>query len=156
MSQGGEDADALRVRAAAPPEPALADGIDEVMIARLVHAFYAKVRDDEVLAPIFASRVTEWAPHLERMRAFWSSVMLHTGRYAGRPMQKHAPLPVGGAHFDRWLRLFAETAAEVCPPAAAHQFVARARMIAASLEFGIATHRGQEVGGGRRLRLPGA
>src|SRR4051812_35228479 len=81
-------------------------GIDEALIRTLVRAFYDRVRGDDVLNPIFAARITDWEPHLERMCAFWSSVVLMTGRYHGQPMQKHLPLPIDGAHFDRWLSLF--------------------------------------------------
>src|SRR5690606_40895496 len=48
-------------------------GIDETMVARLVHGFYDRVRADEVLAPIFNARIADWGPHLERMCDFWSS-----------------------------------------------------------------------------------
>jgi hemoglobin len=129
-------------------------GVDEAMIERLVHAFYARVRTDDVLGPVFASRITDWPPHLERMCAFWSSVVLMTGRYHGRPMQAHAPLPVSGTHFDRWLALFEATARANCPPAAARLFVEKARMIAASLELGIASSRGLILCPGERLPDP--
>jgi hemoglobin len=36
-------------------------GIDEAMIERLVHAFYAKVRTDEMLSPVFEARIRDWA-----------------------------------------------------------------------------------------------
>jgi hemoglobin len=98
-------------------------GIDEEMIRKLVHSFYDRVRSDAVLGPIFAASIENWGPHLERMCAFWSSVILMTGCYHGRPMQKHAPLPMGGDEFDRWLALFAETARSVCPSAAAEYFI---------------------------------
>lgn len=130
-------------------------GIDEDMIRRLVHAFYGHIRKDPVLGPVFAARISDWPPHLERMCAFWSSVVLMTGRYHGRPMQAHAPLPVGGEHFDRWLALFEATAETECPPAAADLFIGKARMIAASLELGIASHRGYILGPGDRLPSPG-
>jgi hemoglobin len=113
-------------------------GIDEEMVDRLVRAFYGKVRADELLAPVFAAQISDWAPHLERMRDFWSSVILMSGRYHGQPMQKHLPLPLDSRHFDRWLELFAQTASEVCPPAAAAHFLERARRIAQSLEFAVA------------------
>lgn len=129
-------------------------GIDEAMIRHLVHTFYDRVRADAQLAPIFAARIVDWAPHLQRMCAFWSSVVLMTGNYHGRPMAAHAPLPLGGGHFDRWLALFEATAAEVCPPAAAALFVEKARMIAASLELGIATHRGLMLSRTDRLPMP--
>jgi hemoglobin len=127
-------------------------GIDETMIERLVHGFYAKVRDDALLGPIFADRVEDWDPHLERMCAFWSSVALMTGRYHGNPMSKHLPLPVDGAYFDRWLALFEQTARETCPPEAEAHFVERARRIAESIELGIAGRRGILLGRGERLQ----
>lgn len=112
-------------------------GLDEAVLRDLVHAFYARVRADSVLGPIFAARITDWAPHLERMVAFWSSVALMTGRYHGRPVPAHAPLPIDAAHFDRWLALFRETAAEVCPPAGAAHVIARAERIARSLHIAV-------------------
>lgn len=131
-------------------------GIDEAMIERLVHRFYDRIRADAVLGPIFAARISDWEPHLERMCAFWSSVVLMSGRYHGRPMQKHAPLPVGGEHFDRWLALFAETARAECPAAAAELFIEKAGMIADSLELGMATFRGVTLKRGERLDVPAA
>jgi hemoglobin len=127
-------------------------GITEAMIARLVHAFYDKVRADEVLAPIFDARIHDWAPHLAQMCAFWSSVALMTGRYHGTPMVKHMPLPVDAGHFDRWLALFEQTAHEICPGEAEAHFVERARRIAASLELGVANANGVMLGIGERFR----
>lgn len=143
--------DAEARRAAFAADVRARTGIDEDMICRLVHAFYDRIRVDEVLGPIFAARISDWGPHLERMCAFWSSVTLMTGRYHGRPMQAHAPLPIGGSHFDRWLALFAATAHEVCPPAAANYFVERAHVIAESLELGIGSARGLMLSKGERL-----
>lgn len=128
-------------------------GVDEAMIERLVHRFYGAVRADAVLGPVFDAVIEDWPPHLERMCAFWSSVMLRTGRYHGRPMPKHAPLPVSGAHFDRWLSLFQDAAREVCGEAAA-LFIDRAHRIAQSLEFGIAATRGLILAPSERLPEP--
>ena len=79
-----------------------------------------------------------------------------SGRYHGQPMEKHLPLPVDSHHFDHWLRLFRETALEVCPPAAASHFIERAERIAESLELGIAGKKGVLLMKGRRLRRPDA
>ena len=127
-------------------------GIDEAMIERLVHAFYAKVRRDAVLAPVFEARIRDWEPHLKQMCAFWSSVALMSGRYHGTPMARHLPLPIDAGHFDRWLALFEATARELCPPEAAAHFIERARRIAASLELGIANAHGVMLGVGERFR----
>jgi len=126
-------------------------GITEAMIERLVHGFYAKVRTDALLAPVFEARIRDWEPHLAQMCAFWSSVALMSGRYHGTPMVKHLPLPVDAAHFDRWLALFEQAAREICPPHAAAHFVERARRIAASLELGIAGGQGILLGSGERF-----
>lgn len=112
-------------------------GLDEDVLRDLVHSFYAKVRRDAVLGPIFAARISDWDPHLERMVAFWSSVALMTGRYHGRPVPAHTPLPIHGAHFERWLGLFRETAREVCSPAGAAHVIERAERIARSLDIAV-------------------
>ena len=127
-------------------------GISEAMIAALVEAFYDKVRADPLLGPVFAARITDWAPHLARMVAFWSSVMLMTGAYHGRPMELHNPLPIDAAHFDRWLELFEATAHELCPPAAAQGFAERAHAIGESLELGLASANGVLLAPGERFR----
>lgn len=112
-------------------------GLDEALLHRLVHRFYDRVRADPVLGPIFAARITNWDPHLERMIAFWSSVALMTGRYHGAPVPAHVGLPVRREHFDRWLTLFRQTAFEVCPPAGATYVIEHAERIAQSLHIAV-------------------
>lgn len=126
-------------------------GIDEAMIERLVHTFYDHIRDDAVLGPIFAERISDWGPHLQTMCDFWSSVALMTGRFHGNPMEKHARLPIDARHFDRWLKLFEGTARTICPPEAASFFIERAHRIAKSLELGIAMAHGKILGTGQRF-----
>lgn len=89
--------------------------ISEDSIRRLVDAFYVKVRLDPELAPIFARAIPgDWQPHLTKMYAFWSSVMLTTGRYKGNPVVKHLVIPDIRLHlFERWLTLFDETCGEL-------------------------------------------
>jgi hemoglobin len=65
-------------------------------------------------------------------------------------MAKHLPLPIDAPHFDRWLAIFAETARELRPTAAADHFIERACRSADSLEQGIAYHKGGA--GSRRTR----
>lgn len=112
-------------------------GLDEAILADLVHGFYDRVRADPLLGPVFADRVSDWPSHLEKMVAFWSSVALMTGRYHGAPMARHLPLPVEQTHFERWLLLFRQSAEEVCTPEGAAHVIARARRIAASILAGI-------------------
>ena len=116
--------------------------IEEATIERVVHEFYRRVRRDSVLGEIFNARIADWEFHVQRMCEFWSTVALGSGRYHGRPFSKHLTLPVSAPHFDRWLELFASTVQEICTPAAAELLAQRARLIARSLEGGIASVHG--------------
>jgi hemoglobin len=127
-------------------------GIDERMIEKLVRGFYAHVRQDPLIGPIFESHIADWEPHLQKMFAFWSSLTLQSGRYHGQPMARHLRLPIDAQHFDRWLALFEETARALCPPAAADLFIERARRVAESLELGIAGADGILLSKGQRYR----
>lgn len=124
--------------------PGAAVGVTEEMIRDQVYAFYGEVRTDPALGPIFNRVVEDWDEHLPKMCDFWSSVLLMTGRFRGSPMAKHARIPeLRPTHFARWLHLFRQTAAEVCPPEAAALFIAKAEMIAQSLQLGMAASRGE-------------
>jgi hemoglobin len=126
-----------------PKAPGVDAGVTEAVIRNLVHAFYGRVRCDPLLGPLFNTRVEDWPTHLDKLCAFWSSVMLMTGRYKGTPMKAHAELSeIAPEHFRRWLALFHATARELCPDAAASLFVDRSERIAQSLQLGIALHRG--------------
>ena len=79
-------------------------------IAAMVHRFYASVRGDPLIGPVFDAHVTDWDRHLARMCDFWSSVLLGTTRYRGTPMPTHTKLPaLSPAFFRRWLELFHAT-----------------------------------------------
>ena len=135
-----------------PNAPGLEAGVTEAMIGELVERFYARVRADEMLGPIFNGAVADWDAHFDKLCAFWSSVTLMTGRYKGTPMPIHAALPgITAVHFDRWLALFRDTVRDVCPPGAAGLFIDRAGRIAQSLEMGIALHKGHMLRTGERL-----
>lgn len=122
-------------------------GLDEAMVAGVVDAFYARVRRDPLIGPIFNRTIPEeaWPRHLATITDFWSSMLLGTRRYDGRPMPKHLAIPdLADAHFARWLALFLETVESRCPPEAAALFVDRAERIAHSFRLGIAVHRGED------------
>ncbi len=112
-------------------------GLDEGVLTTLVYRFYARIRADTVLGPIFETRISDWAPHLDRMVAFWSSVALMTGRYHGAPVPAHLELPIDWEHFERWLALFRKTAFETCPAEGAAHVIACAERIARSLYMAV-------------------
>jgi len=118
-------------------------GIDDALIRHLVRTFYGRARADALIGPIFNAAVQDWDEHIDKISDFWSSIMLRSGRYNGRPMRPHLMLPLRGEHFDRWLQLFEETARDLCPADVADAFIIRAGRIADSFEMGIATQRGE-------------
>ncbi|MEP9353350.1 group III truncated hemoglobin [Xanthobacter sp. KR7-65] len=130
-----------------PAEPEA--GLDEAAVRRLVHLFYARVQKDALLGPVFGGRIADgaWPVHLQKMCDFWSSVLLKSGRYEGRPLPPHLALgaDAGEAHFARWLALFRPTALEVLPPAAAQQAIAHAERMAHSFRLAIAFHNGEDT-----------
>ena len=119
-----------------------ATGLDDVLLERLVRAFYERARHDPEIGPKFDG-VQDWERHIARITAFWSSVALMTGRYHGQPLAAHVPLDLQGPHFARWLTLFEETARETCPEAAVVHLMEKAHRIAASLKTGLAVSRGE-------------
>jgi hemoglobin len=114
--------------------------ITEAAITELVDSFYLRIRRDPTLGPIFSNAINEeaWPAHLEKMYAFWSSVMLTSGRYKGNLAATHQR--VGGiapAMFDNWLDLFEPTAQDLFIPEIAGRFVIAARRIAESLKLAL-------------------
>jgi len=109
----------------------------EEEVQQLVHGFYAKVRVDPVLGPIFDRHVADWNEHLPRMVDFWSSALRGTARFRGAPMPKHVALPGLRAElFHRWLQLFGETCAELPNAAMGERASDLAGRVADSLWYG--------------------
>lgn len=81
----------------------------------LIHTFYAKVREDEMLGPIFNAIVEDWPEHLERLTDFWESSLLLKRSYTGNPAKVHKEVDkqvnnsIGMAHFGQWLHLWLTT-----------------------------------------------
>ncbi|NIJ15430.1 group III truncated hemoglobin [Sphingobium vermicomposti] len=106
-------------------------------LKQLVDAFYARVRADADLGPIFNDAIDDWPEHLEKLAAFWSSVMLASGRYKGQPVPAHLKHSsrITLALFDRWLALWDCTTNEMMAPDAAAALQAKAKRIAESLQL---------------------
>lgn len=116
--------------------------ITEADVALLVDRFYARVRSDPALGPVFHAAIGEeaaaWEAHLDRLRRFWSAVMLRSGAYRGDPFTAHARQPgLTPDLFVQWLSLFDATCRETFPPATAQAFTERAHRIARSLRMGL-------------------
>lgn len=125
--------------------PGLAVGVTEPLITEVVHTFYAQIRKDPTLGPIFERVVNgDWDTHLSKMCDFWSSVLLMSGRFHGTPMVAHIKIgELEPRHFALWLKMFRDTVTATCPNDAADLFVTKAEMIAQSLQMGLAASRGE-------------
>ena len=130
------------------------EAITEAALAELVTRFYARVRNDPEIGPVFASAVHDWDDHLEKLAAFWASVMLGAGRYKGSPMAAHMKHALAPAMFDRWLALWAETTAESFAPAPAAALQAKAARIAQSLQLALFYRPGASPDPATRDRVP--
>ncbi|SEG60069.1 hemoglobin [Bryocella elongata] len=111
--------------------------ITEDEITLLVETFYARVMEDPLLAPIFASRIHSWDAHLSLLRDFWSSVLLASGRYKGHLMLAHFQLQLQPQHFARWIALFRATAKDVLPLPAAELAILKAEGLATNMQRGL-------------------
>jgi len=83
-------------------------------IEHLVNAFYDKVKEDELIGPIFHRLGPHfWDYHIPIMCEFWSGILLHEGNYGGGLIWKHILVdkqtPLEPPHFERWIKLFTET-----------------------------------------------
>lgn len=125
-------------------EKANAIGVTPAYISTLVDTFYDRIREHDVLGPIFNTAIgDDWDPHLRRMKAFWASVTLSAGLYSGKPVpahRKHLNM-IEREHFEIWLSLFKQTLEDTAPTTACTDyFMVRAERIAKSLQlamFGI-------------------
>ncbi|HVZ33214.1 MAG TPA: group III truncated hemoglobin [Polyangiaceae bacterium] len=116
-----------------PPDPDARTRLSSLADCRsLVDAFYARVREDPLLGPVFASRIEDgcWPAHLERMASFWYTVLFGAPLYHGNPRAKHRDLPIAWEHFEHWLGLWSSTVDELFVGERAEEAKARARRMA--------------------------
>ena len=83
------------------------ESIDHIKL--MVDTFYDNVREDQLLGPVFDSKIKDWNKHLANMYNFWESLLLQNPVYGGAPFAKHVGLPVNEEHFKTWTTLFDQT-----------------------------------------------
>jgi hemoglobin len=109
------------------------DQIDDV-----VEGFYSAIRKHPKLGPVFASHVTDWPAHEEKIARFWRNAILFERSYDGNPMAVHkAAGNVRPGMFDDWLGLFDGVLIQRLPPETASQWSALAHRIGRGLRMGV-------------------
>ncbi|WP_372885448.1 group III truncated hemoglobin [Shimia sp.] len=107
-------------------------------IARVVAAFYARIRRHPGLGPVFAAHVRDWPAHEARITDFWANAILFEGCYDGNPLRVHRA--AGNVHpgmFEGWLALFEQTLRDELSAEQAAAWSALAHRIGRSLRAGV-------------------
>lgn len=106
------------------------ENIEDIKV--LVDTFYGRVQEDEFIGPIFNSKLEgRWPEHIEKMYAFWETILLEEYTYRGKPFPPHAQLPVEAVHFEAWKVLFNATVDELYEGKIADEAKWRAERMAA-------------------------
>ena len=90
-------------------------------VSVLVHRFYDKIRQNELLGPIFNAHIADaqWPEHLSKLTDFWESNLFGLRTFRGSPSAKHIHVDknlhytISQTHFAQWLQLWLETIDEL-------------------------------------------
>lgn len=90
-------------------------------VSRLVRTFYDRVRQDEMLGPIFNGIVQDWESHFEKLTDFWQGNLFFfvKTKYTGDPKSAHQRMDAAIGHqttmehFGRWINLWVATVDEL-------------------------------------------
>ncbi len=91
--------------------PSLPDIQNRRDIDRLVNDFYARVKVDELLGPVFNDIAgVDWPSHIPKIADFWETALFRSGNYRGNPLRPHLQLSqqteMDREKFQHWLGLF--------------------------------------------------
>jgi hemoglobin len=75
-------------------------------LSRLLHSFYADVRQHAVIGPIFNAKIHDWPAHILKITEFWARATGGPSMYAGQMPMKHLTLGLQPEHFQHWLQLW--------------------------------------------------
>jgi hemoglobin len=85
----------------------------------LVTTFYAKIKRDDVLGPIFRAQIHDWKAHILHLTDFWESSLFFVNKYSGNPIEKHIEVDtafdqiLNEQHFGIWLNYWIQTLDEL-------------------------------------------
>lgn len=105
-------------------------------IKLLVDSFYDKVNRDSLLSNVFNDVAKiDWPSHLPKMYAFWSTQLLGSASYFGKPFPPHMKLSINEMHFEHWISLFIQTVDEHFKGTVAEVAKQKAKNIAAVFQY---------------------
>jgi hemoglobin len=112
----------------------------EDFVERLLDAFYAKVRRDPELAPVFEGIIRDrWPEHMLRIKSFWLTALRISSGYHGPDFMpahlRHASIQA--TQLTRWLALFEETVQEMAPADEQARLMRIAHAMAENLQIGL-------------------
>jgi len=123
-------------------------GLSSAALHGVVVAFYAKVRRDPLLGPVFDQIIgDEWDAHLEKVCAFWRYATRIDRSYNSRDfIPAHLKHPqIRASLLPRWIVLFRQTARELCPDEVAEHLIDIAERMAASIEISLTRRESADV-----------
>lgn len=96
--------------------------------------FYATVRTDSLIGPIFEGVIEDWPAHIQKIAGFWSLQMGGPPDYRGGLMARHFPLSLKPAHFDAWLGLWEKSCRAHFDPVEATEMIGLAQIFRQRME----------------------
>ena len=118
-------------------------------IARLVTAFYDRIRADVYLGPIFNKHIQDWEAHLCHLTDFWEHSLFLKGNYTGNPLKAHESVDaaqgyqINEQHFGIWLNHWSQTIDSLYQGPQAEILKLRARKMATHIHIHIFKQRPQ-------------
>jgi hemoglobin len=116
------------------------DELNAELVARLLDAFYAKVRRDPTLGPVFEGVIGEdWPAHMAKINLFWRTALRIDRGYPGRDfMPAHLRhQTIRATQLSIWLDLFEEALSECAPPSLRGDFRRIAEAMAENIGMGL-------------------
>ena len=116
--------------------------VTRTQIEEVVKHFYARVRMDPVLGPLFNTILSNdqniWRIHEAKIANFWANAILHERSYDGNPMLVHSGISaLDRDMFVNWLALFDQTLSDELPANLALQWSTLAHRIGRGLRVGV-------------------
>ena len=83
-------------------------------VSLLVNVFYDRIRENELLGPIFNLHIKEeqWPDHLEKLTDFWVTALFGIVCFKGNPTIAHKTVDynlnhtIAQYHFEQWVSLW--------------------------------------------------